>query len=268
MMDSVSYALSNGLRMRVQSGGTGAPLLFVHGFPLDHSMWRSQAGGLSNSFQTVIPDLRGFGETPPLPGISSMAVMADDLVLLLDKLAISKVVLVGLSMGGYIAWQFWLRHRARLQGLVLCDTRAAADSAETAKGRRIMAERVRKEGCEFLVETMVPRLFAASTSARSPELVDSIQRVIRKADPEGVAAALLGMAERPDMTGQLSRVDLPSLVICGESDVISPPSEMRSIAEAMPQSRYVEIPDAGHLAPLEQPGAVNEAIRAFVQTLS
>ncbi|MFM2096530.1 MAG: hypothetical protein RIS70_3654 [Planctomycetota bacterium] len=267
-MDLVSYELTNGLHMRVQSGGTGVPLLFVHGFPLDHSMWSRQADELSDSFQAVIPDLRGFGGTPPLPGVASMAVMADDLVLLLDKLAIPQVVLVGLSMGGYVAWQFWSRYRSRLQGLVLCDTRAGADTAETAKGRRMMAERVRKEGCEFLVETMVPRLFAASTMARSPEIVDSIQRVIRKADPEGVAAALLGMAERPDMTGQLSRVDLPSLIICGESDVISPPSEMRSIAAVMPQARYVEIPDAGHLAPLEQSGAVNDAIREFVLALS
>ena len=267
-MDLVSYELSNGMRMRVQSGGSGVPLLFVHGFPLDHSMWRSQAEGLSDSFQIVIPNLRGFGGTPPLPGVASMAVMADDLALLLDKLAIPKVVLVGLSMGGYIAWQFWLRHRSRLEGLVVCDTRAGADSAETAKGRRVMAERVRKEGCGFLVETMVPRLFAASPMSRSPEVVDAIQRVIRQADREGVAAALLGMAERPDMTDQLSRVDLPSLVICGESDVISPPSEMRSIALAIPNARYVEIPDAGHLAPLEQPGAVNDAIRDFVRALS
>lgn len=260
-------SLPSGLPMRYQDLGRGEPLLFVHGFPLDHSMWRHQAESLSDSHRVIVPDLRGFGQTPPIAGVASMAALADDLSALLEELEIPRIVFVGLSMGGYIAWQFWARHSHQLRGLILCDTRAAADSIETANGRRVMADRVQKEGCGFLAELMVPRLFANASLARDPAMVDSVRSVIGTSNTAGVTSALIGMAERPDMTSHLSAIDVPSLLICGESDVISPSAEMRSIAAAMPRAQFVEIRDAGHMAPLENPAPVNAAIRQFVDTL-
>jgi pimeloyl-ACP methyl ester carboxylesterase len=191
--------------------------------------------------------------------------MADDLVALLDALKIAQpIVLCGLSMGGYVAWQFALRHRALLAKLILCDTRAIADSAEAADGRRKMTERVLTEGPQVAADAMLPKLFAPDANVREKEWVTQTREVILRNSPVGIAAALLGMAERPDVTPLLAQIDVPALVLCGQYDVISPPAEMRDIAAKLPQGRYVEIPKAGHMAPLEQPEAVNAAIREFL----
>lgn len=245
--------------------GSGTPLVLVHGFPLDHSMWQGQLEGLSNRFQLLAPDLRGFGQSVVTPGLATMQLMADDLADLLDAAGIREpVAFCGLSMGGYVAWQFALRHRDRLAKLILCDTRAVGDSAETAANRIGLAARVLKEGPGFVAETMLPKLFAPATSAAGAPCVEATKQVILRSDPKGIAAASRGMAQRPDVTAQLSRIDVPALIICGEHDAISPPAEMRGIAEAMPQATYVEIAGAGHMAPLEKPAEVNAAIAEFL----
>ena len=194
---------------------------------------------------------------------------ADDLAGLLDGLAIREpVVLCGLSMGGYIAFQFWRRYAARLRGLILCDTRAAADTPEAAAARHGMAERVLREGPAPLVESMLPRLFAETTRQRQPQVVEQLRQVMMAGDPRGMAAAARGMAERPDMTPMLGEIRCPTLVLVGQNDVISTPAEMRGIAEAIPGAKFVEIPAAGHLAPLENAAEVNAAIAKFLAGLS
>ena len=145
-----------------------------------------------------------------------MAQFADDLAALLDALGISEpVVLCGLSMGGYIAFQFWRRHAARLRGLILCDTRAAADTPEAAAARAVMAERVLREGPAPLVETMLPRVLGETTRRQRPDLVENVRRMMMAADPRGIAAASRGMAERPDMTASLPQIRCPTLVVVG-----------------------------------------------------
>jgi pimeloyl-ACP methyl ester carboxylesterase len=202
---------------------------------------------------------------------------------LLDALGIvERVALCGLSMGGYVAWQFWQRHRSRLAKLILCDTRAAADSPETARGRRDSAERVMNEGPGFLADGMIEKLFAPksgraldihdsvpapfSTDARNHrgEIIESTRQTILNTSPIGIAAALRGMAQRADATGLLPDIDVPTLVVCGQHDVISTVDEMRAIAARIPAARFVEVPKAGHMAPLENPAVVNEAIRTFL----
>jgi len=253
------------IRLNVVERGQGKPLLLVHGYPLDHSMWRGQLDGLANRCRVIIPDLRGFGASDVTPGTVTMEQMADDLAGLLDVLKISQPTLFcGLSMGGYVAWQFALKHRARLAALILCDTRAAADTPEAAAGRRKTAERVLAEGTAVAAEALLPKLFGPATFAQQPQIVEATRQVILRTRPEGVAAALRGMAERPDVTPRLSEIDVPALVLCGEHDGISPPDEMRQFAARMPQARFVEMPNAGHMAPLEQPMAVNTAIREFL----
>lgn len=252
--------------LSVENCGNGPVLLLVHGFPLDHQMWRHQVDDLSRDFRVLVPDLRGFGQSTVSPGVMTMQRHADDLVALLDALHIAQPVTVcGLSMGGYIAFAFALHHRDRLAKLILCDTRAAADSPEAAKVRLENAQKVLAEGPQALVDGMMPKLFAEATCREQPDIVKATRKVMLDTKPEGIAAALRGMAERPDVTGRLPEIDVPTLVVCGEHDVIAPVAEMRSIAAALPQGQFLFVAGAGHMAPLEKPEEVNAAIREFLQ---
>jgi len=196
-----------------------------------------------------------------------MQQFADDLAELLVALDIREpITFCGLSMGGYVAWQFWQRHAERLGRLILCDTRAIADDAETARGRLATAERVLDEGAAVVAEPMLPKLFAAETLRDKPALVEATRNVMLATPPASIAAALRGMAERPNVTDVLSQINVPSLVLCGEHDAISGLDEMRAIAAALPNAQFVKVPAAGHMAPLENPEFVNAAFRAFVES--
>lgn len=253
--------------LAVADEGTGPPLVLVHGFPLHHGMWQPQIDGLRDRCRVLAPDLRGFGRSGVTPGTVTMAQFADDLAALLDRLHISEpVVLAGLSMGGYIAWEFFKRHRPRLRGLALLDTRAVADSPEAARGRSLLAQRVLREGTGPLAE-MLPRLLGRTTRDENPAVADSVRQMILAADPRGVAAAALGMAARHDAVELLPRIDLPTLVVVGEEDSISTADEMRGMAEAIPGARFVSVPRAGHLTTLEAPHSVNQALEDFLASL-
>lgn len=253
------------VHLHVVERGSGPPLLLVHGFPLDHAMWAAQLEDLSRDARVIAPDLRGFGASDSGGDVVLMEDFADDLAALLDVLGIAEpVVFCGLSMGGYIAWQFVRRHRARLRGLVLCDTRAAADAPVAAEARRVNAERVLREGAGFLADAMLEKLVAAETRQRRPDLVAALRRTVLAASPQGLAAALRGMAARPDASPWLPQMELPALVVCGSEDALSSVEEMRGLANRLPQARFVEIAGAGHLSPLEQPPAVNAAVRSFL----
>jgi pimeloyl-ACP methyl ester carboxylesterase len=254
--------------LNVVEAGAGPPLLLVHGFPLDHTMWQAQIDELSRDARVMAPDLRGFGESDGGGEVVLMEDFADDLAALLDRLGVAEpVVFCGLSMGGYIAWQFFLRHRARLRALILCDTRAAADAPAAAEARLTNARRVLEDGVGFLAQGMLDKLFAAETRQQRPELVAAVRRVMLAASPQGVAAALRGMAARQDASDLLPQIDVPALVVCGREDAISTVEEMRGIAQRLPQARFVEIAAAGHMSPLEQPQAVNAAVRDFLARL-
>lgn len=255
----------NGIGLAYVDRGAGLPLVLVHGFPVDHAMWRFQIEALSKRHRVIAPDLRGFGQSDVTEGEVTMEQFADDLAGLLEALRIDEpIVLCGLSMGGYIAFAFWRKYAARLGALILCDTRAAADTPETAAGRRSLAENVVMEGMAPVAETMAPRIFAESTFQEQPALIEAIRRKVLAADPRAVAATSRGMALRPDMTGRLGEISCPTLVIVGRHDAISPPDEMRSIAERIPVARFVEISNAGHLSPLENPTDVNAAMEDFL----
>lgn len=251
--------------LNVLDEGTGEVLLLVHGFPLDHTMWREQIAAFSTSRRVIAPDLRGFGSSAATAGTATMEGFADDLAALLDALRVrGKVAFCGLSMGGYVAWQFWRRHAQRLDRLILCDTRAVADSADAAKERLETADKVLREGAGVVAESMLPKLFAAATRDRRPEVVEATRQVILAAPPQGIAAALRGMAARPDVTAWLPKIDMPSLVVVGAEDKISTVDEMREIADSLPAARLVVVPQAAHLAPLENPAVVNAALMEFL----
>ncbi|MFM8250741.1 MAG: alpha/beta fold hydrolase [Planctomycetota bacterium] len=251
--------------LAVVDEGAGEPIVFLHGFPLDHSMWRHQAEFLASRYRVIVPDLRGFGQSDGVREVLTMEACADDVAQLLERLDITQpVTLVGLSMGGYVAFQFWRRHPQKLRRLVLCDTRSVADAPEVARGRLQMAERVLQEGSQVIAEGMIGRLLYESLPPQHRLLVDELRAVIERADPRAVAAAQRGMAVRPDVTAWLSEIRVPTLVLCGERDVISPREEMQALAAAIPASHWAAIPAAGHLPSLEQPAAVNQALLAFL----
>jgi 3-oxoadipate enol-lactonase len=256
-------------RLNVFERGAGPALLFVHGFPLDHSMWQAQLDHFAADFHVIAPDLRGFGSSSlgPDVGSVSMAQFADDCAKLLDALGVKTgITLCGLSMGGYIAWQFARKYPQRLARLVLCDTRAAADTPAAAENRFKMAEHVLAAGTEFVARAMLPKLFAPATFARQPEIVAAVERVIRETQPAAIAAAQRGMAARPDVSAWLPQFRVPALVVVGAEDAISPVDEMRQIAAGLHNARLAVIPDAGHMAPLENPAVVNRALEEFLRS--
>ena len=255
-------------RLATVDSGTGIPVLFVHGFPLSHAMWRPQVEDLRAHCRVIAPDLRGFGQSEVTAGTVTMEQYADDLNALLDALEIAEpVVFCGLSMGGYIAWQFLRKYRPRLRGLILCDTRAVADTPEAAQGRNQMAERVLIEGASVAAEAMLPKLFAKSTAVTQPGLVESVKQTMLATDPKGIAAALRGMAVRNSAVDWLPTLVVPAMVVVGIDDVISTAAEMRSIAAAIPGAEFLEVPDAGHMSTLENPAVVNTAIKKFISRL-
>ena len=228
-------------------------------------MWSAQFAALSEEFCILAPNLNGFGDRPLTRDVLTMASLADDLARWLDTEGIQEpVVYCGLSMGGYVGWEMIARHRNRLRGMILMDTRAVPDDAATARGRELMANQVLSEGPRPLVESMWPRLFAAATLAASPPYLADVRRVMETTAPATLAAALRGMALRRDVRPQLREFDLPTLVLGGEHDVISPPQEMSEFARQLPQADYHPIPGAGHMAPLEAPEPVNALVRDFV----
>lgn len=244
--------------------GHGSPLLFVHGFPLDHTMWRHQIEAFRTSHRVIAIDLPGFGGSTSSPTAMSIIGFADRLAEFLDKLGLTQVVLCGLSMGGSIAQQFAVRHPTRLAGLILCDCRAMTDPPETQRMRHDLADRVLKEGPEFVAQAMPARLFAPRTLSEQPAIVESIQAVIRATAPQSVAGGSRALADREDMVPHLREITARTLVIVGSEDVISTVDEMRTIATRIPIAQLVEISGAGHMAPLENPAAVNEVLRSWI----
>jgi pimeloyl-ACP methyl ester carboxylesterase len=248
-----------------QGGHRGYPLLLVHGFPLTHSVWQPQIDFLVDHCRVIAPDLRGFGASGVTPCAVSMEQLADDMARLLDVLEVrEKVIFCGLSMGGYVGWQFWRKYSDRVQALIACDTRAVPDTQEAAEGRRRLAAKVLAEGSAAAADAMMPKMFAPSTYQKRPKLVEHLRHIMESNKPEGIAAALEGMAVRADARPILPTIDVPTLVIVGEEDAISTVDEMRAIDDALPDSAWVAVPHAGHMAILENPAVVNEAIAEFI----
>ena len=263
----------DGVTLSCEDCGAGQPVVLLHGFPFDRSMWAAQIAALSHQCRVIAPDLRGFGKSTLAPGDAERGVgmerYAADVLAVLDELGVREpVVLVGFSMGGYAAWQFAVRWPKRLAGLVPCDTRAAADADEARAGREKMAAAALAQGSSAPALAMLPKLLAPSTHQSRPQIVEQVKALIAQQSAEAVAAAQRGMARREDVRARLGEIACPTLAIVGAEDVISPPAEMHDIAAAIPGARLVEIAAAGHMTAIENPGAVSEAIAEFVHSLN
>lgn len=255
------------MRLECDDVGAGYPVfVLLHGFPLGRAMWADVAAGLARDFRVIVPDLRGHGQSPAPRGVYTMDDLAHDVVELLDERGVTvPVVLAGLSMGGYAALAFAARHRARLLGLALCDTRAGADTAQAAQSRESLAVEVETSNSVGpVIESFLPKLLAPSAYEEKPALVETVRRMMSGQPPAGVAGCLRGMAARPDRAPLLPTLDLPTLVLVGEADRITPPDEAQHMADALPDARLVVIPSAGHLTSVEAPEATEAALRELV----
>jgi 3-oxoadipate enol-lactonase len=258
-------ALVNSIHLHYDQAGNGIPLLLIHGYPLDHTLWQPQVDGLADIARVIAPDLRGFGQSDAPEGVSTMETYADDLRALLDALKVERAVVCGLSMGGYVALAFWRKYADRARRLILVDTRAGADAPAARQARLDMVEQVKQHGSAPAADAMLPRLLAPSTYQSRPDLVESVHAMMLRQSPAGIIGAQLGMAERPDSTATLPTITVPTLVVFGAEDVITPAeTEGRSLADAIPGAKLVIIPNAGHLSNFEQPEAFNAAVREFL----
>ncbi len=249
-----------GRELAYQVYGSGKTVVLLHAFPFDGRMWRATAEALADRGRVVVPDLRGFGASQLGEGEVSIAGMADDVAALLDHLGVARATVGGLSMGGYVALAFAGRHGARLDGLVLADTRAAADSDKAKAGRAEALALVEREGVAAYVERQIPALLSPSAS----EAVRQQVRELGKQLPAGVSAGLRALRDRPDRRGELAAIACPTLVIAGTADALSTLDEMTAMASGIAGARLVPIPGAGHLSNLERPDEFVDALRELV----
>jgi 3-oxoadipate enol-lactonase len=257
----------HGVNLAVEVRGEGPALLFVHGYPLDHNMWRHQLENIEG-YQRIAPDLRGLGQSDAPDLGYGMNIYAADLAALLDTLDIDEVVLCGLSMGGYVAFEFLRHWRSRVRGLVLMDTRAEADSAEGRRARDAAAASAREGGAEAIAQAMLPKVLAPSTFTDQPEVVERVRQTIVKTPVAGIVGALAAMRDRPSSESQLPTLgDLPTLVLVGEADTLTPPDQARAMAQAIPGARFATVPGAGHFPPVERPEVVTKLLREFLESL-
>lgn len=239
-------------------------VVFIHAFPLDGRMWEAQARAAESAGWTAMtPDLPGFGARAPAQ--ADLEAWARDVLAGCDRRGVGRAVFAGLSMGGYVTFRIAALAPERVAGLVLADTRAAADAPEARERRTALAARVRAEGVAFLANEILPSLLGETSRRRRPDLVAEVRRRILAANPEGVARALLAMRDRPDSTPLLSSLRVPALVLAGAEDSLTPPAESRALAASLPAARFHEIPAAGHLSNLENPDAFNAALVEFLR---
>lgn len=246
--------------------GSGLPLLFLHAFPLNSSMWRAQRRDLSSFFRVLTFDLPGFGRGGPFPGQFSIDEAADMAVALLDDRNIDRAVVCGCSMGGYIAMSMLRRHPGRLAGLVLANTRAGADTPAARDNRARQAAEVREGGAADFLDEMLGKLLGETTVATSPDVVRLVEDIMQHVTPAGIAGMLEAMAARPDSTGDLRATQLPVCVIAGEEDTLILPAEAEAMVELLGDGELNVVPNSGHLSCLERPIRFNAIIRTFLQT--
>lgn len=253
----------------VIEAGAGRPLVLLHAFPLNASMWAAQRQPLGISYLLVCPDLCGFGGSTLPAGEPNLDAVADDVAAMLDARRITEpVALGGLSMGGYVAMAFWRRYPERVAALILADTKATADSAPAAANReRIAAEVVAARSSAQLVAELLPKLIGTTTKEQRPLVHDRVKALIESAPPLAVAWAQRAMAARPDSLADLGAVDVPTLVIVGAQDELSSVSDATAMVDAIPRARLVTIESAGHLSSMEAPEAFTAALLEFLAAL-
>lgn len=260
-------ALVDDIGVAYDDAGSGVPLVLVHGFPHNRTLWAPQAHGLVDRARCIAVDLRGFGETAAAPPFG-MDRYADDVIGVMDRLRIGRAVIAGLSMGGYVAFAAWRRHRERVRGLILASTRAGADSAAAIEKRRGLIEMARTRGVGAVADSMMPGMVGKTTREKNPDVVEAVRTICASASVAGTVGALEAMMARPDSTPALATIDVPVLVVAGDEDALIPVSESRSMHEAIRGSRFEIMAGAGHVANVERPAAFNHVVSEYLAGLT
>lgn len=244
--------------------GSGPAVVLLHPFPAHHEFWIPVAEALATRYRVILPDLRGHGESEAGEGPATMEKHAADIARVMDDADVDRAPLVGVSVGGYALFEFWRKHRSRVAALGLCNTKAGADNAEARAGRLQAAYDVLERGTEPFFETMIPRLLSKTTRETRPDLVDGVWRMVRKMSPEDVAQVQRGMAERPDSIETLKTINVPTLLITGDEDIMTGVNEAKLMLENIAGSQLRVIPKAGHYSPWEQPEEAARLLRQFL----
>ena len=254
-----------GSKIHYLDTGSGKDVVvLLHAFPLHSGMWSRQVAALSPRFRVIAADYPGLGKSPPRPEPSTMDALAEQVLGLLGSIRVDRAVVVGLSMGGYLAFEIYRQRPGLFRGLVLCDTRPGADSPEGAAGRETFAKNALEKGLHWVADEMTPKLLRPQPDAAA---VREVRHLIGEGTPAGVAAAQRGMARRPDSTPTLATIACPTLVVVGEEDAATPPAEAEKLAAAVKGARLVRIAAAGHLSNLENSAAFDAALTGFVEGL-
>ncbi|HWE02187.1 MAG TPA: alpha/beta fold hydrolase [Tepidisphaeraceae bacterium] len=257
----------NGTTIHFADKGTGRPLVLLHSFPADLRVWNDQIGELSSRRRVIAPDFRGFGQSPP-GGPFTVASLAQDVRELLRSLDALPCVLAGISMGGYTAMNFARQFPADLSGLILVDTKDAADNAEQRENRDRMIEVARSKGSAAIADLMIGKLLSADTAAHRPAQVKTLRKIIEACPALTIEHALAALRDRPDMTGELPKIATPTLIVVGDADEITPIEMATGMHKRIAGSQLAIIPGAGHMSPMEQPSLVNRALRQFLDGMA
>jgi pimeloyl-ACP methyl ester carboxylesterase len=264
----MSVARVRGIELAYEVTGEGSPIVLLHGFPFNRTLWREQVESLGKYYRVITVDLRGHGETTATHDPATMEEMAEDVAALLDELGIAaRIVLGGLSMGGYVALAFTRLFPERVRALLLADTRPQADTGEARLAREEAATRALGEGMQAIAAAMLPKLFAPSTQAERPEVVARVREMILHTKPQGAASALRGMAARADHTQFLREINCPALIIVGSLDQITPLADAELMSREIRGSRLEVIAGAGHVSNVECPAEFNRALENFLREL-
>ena len=257
----------NGVNLAYLDEGQGAPIILVHGFPLDGTMWDDQVRALSGNHRVIIPDLRGHGASESISGPYSMDMLADDLNGLLEHLNVDEVTVAGFSMGGYVAFAFYRKYKKRVKAMILAGTRSQSDSVSVSDGRESMAQRAEHEGQEGIATALLPRLLTSETLEDRSDIVDRVRGMMTRVSVQGMAGDLRAMAARDDSTETLGQITVPTLVIVGEEDTLTPPSESEMMARELPDASLQIIPSGAHLVNIENPDTYNFQLLAFLESI-
>ena len=247
--------------------GAGTPVVLLHPFPAHHEFWLPVAETLSTRYRVILPDLRGHGESSVGEGPATMEKHAADIARVMDDANLGRAPLVGVSIGGYVLFEFWRKHRGRVAALALCNTKAPADGPEARAGRLQAANDVLERGTEPFFESMIPKLMGRTTRETRPDLVEGALRMMRKMSKENVAQVQRGMAARPDSIETLKTINVPTLLVTGDEDLMTGVNEAELMRSHIANSQLRVIPKAGHYSPWEQPQDAAKLLRQFLDGL-
>jgi 3-oxoadipate enol-lactonase len=264
-MERISHRIRSGdAEIACWSLGDGPPVILLHPFPANHEFWLPVAEALSTRYRVILPDLRGHGESGAGEGPATMERHAADIARVMDSANVARAPLIGVSIGGYALFEFWRNHRGRVAALGLCNTKAPADAPEARAARLKSANDVLESGTEPFFASMIPKLFGTTTRETRPDLVDGALRMMRKMSPQNVAQVQRGMAARPDSVETLKTINVPTLLVTGDEDLLTGVNEAELMRRHITNSRLRVIPKAGHYAPWEQSQDAVTILRQFL----